>query len=83
MTKLHLQRHADQVARWPHTGRHIPAHFDDETVVVYQAYRPEIGHYAAKHGCFGGAFSLSRMSCASTSGSRKSSPEKNAASATA
>ena len=62
MTKLHLERHADQVARWPQTGRHILAQFDDETVVVYQAYRPEIGHHAAKHGRFGGAFSLSRMS---------------------
>ena len=38
------------------------AQFDDETVVVYQAYRPEIGHFAAKHGYFGGAFSLGRMS---------------------
>ena len=39
------------------------AQFDDETVVVYQAYRPSIGEYAAEHGHFGGPdFSLSRMS---------------------
>jgi Domain of unknown function (DUF4291) len=31
-------------------------------VVVYQAYRPEIGHFAARHGYFGGSFSLGRMS---------------------
>jgi hypothetical protein len=31
-------------------------------VVVYQAYRPEIGHFAAEHGHFGGGFSLGRMS---------------------
>jgi hypothetical protein len=31
-------------------------------VVVYQAYRPEIGHFAAQHGYFGGSFSLDRMS---------------------
>jgi hypothetical protein len=31
-------------------------------VIVYQAYRPAIGHFAAKHGYFGGDFSLNRMS---------------------
>ena len=30
--------------------------------MVYQAYRPAIGRYAAEHGRFGGEFSLSRMS---------------------
>jgi len=44
------------------SGRHILAQFDDEAVVVYQAYRPEIGHFAARNGYFGGAFSLGRMS---------------------
>src|SRR5215831_2056429 len=51
-----------QVARWPQTGRHILAQFDETSVVVYQAYRPAIGHYAASHGHFGGEFSFSRMS---------------------
>src|SRR3954447_61697 len=51
-----------QDARWPRSGRHILAQFDAESVVVYQAYRPEIGHFAARHGYFGGAFSLGRMS---------------------
>jgi hypothetical protein len=51
-----------QVARWPASGRHILAQFDAESVVVYQAYRPEIGHFASRHGYFGGAFSLNRMS---------------------
>jgi Domain of unknown function (DUF4291) len=44
------------------SGRHILAQFDDDSVIVYQAYRPAIGHFAAKHGYFGGQFSLSRMS---------------------
>jgi len=35
---------------------------DAETIVVYQAYRPSIGRYAAEKGHFGGEFSLSRMS---------------------
>lgn len=30
--------------------------------MVYQAYRSEIGLFAARHGFFGGAFSLGRMS---------------------
>lgn len=51
-----------QVERWPKSGRHILAQCDSDSVVVYQAYRPEIGHYAAKHGRFGGPFSYSRMS---------------------
>jgi hypothetical protein len=51
-----------QDARWPRSGRHILAQFDADSVVVYQAYRPEIGHFAAQHGYFGGEFSLKRMS---------------------
>lgn len=51
-----------QRARWPRRGRHILAQFDAATVVVYQAYRPAIGQYAAAQGRFGGEFSLSRMS---------------------
>lgn len=51
-----------QVARWPKSGRHILAQFDDESVVVYQAYKPVIGHFAATNGYFGREFSLNRMS---------------------
>ncbi len=51
-----------QVKRWPLSGRHILAQFDDTSVVVYQAFRPAIGHFAAQYGYFGGEFSLQRMS---------------------
>lgn len=51
-----------QTARWPSSGRHILAHFDDESIIAYQAYRPAIGHFAARNGFFGGEFSLNRMS---------------------
>jgi hypothetical protein len=51
-----------QQSRWPASGRHILAQFDAGSVVVYQAYRPEIGRFAARHGCFGGDFRLGRMS---------------------
>ncbi|WP_406698980.1 DUF4291 domain-containing protein [Singulisphaera sp. Ch08] len=50
-----------QKDRWPRIGRHILAQFDDESVVVYQAYSQAIGHFAARHGYFGGGFSTSRM----------------------
>ena len=60
--KLKTEPYLEQRQRWPASGRHILAQFDDESVVVYQAYRPEIGHFAAEHGYFGGAFSLDRMS---------------------
>ena len=61
-TPLPVEPYPDQAALWPKTGRHILAQFDNETVLVYQAYRPAIGHYAAEHGHFGGDFSYSRMS---------------------
>jgi hypothetical protein len=54
--------HGDVAATWPGSGRHVLASFDEATVVVYQAYRPSIGRFAATHGFFGGDFSFSRMS---------------------
>ena len=59
---MRLERYHDQKKRWPASGRHILAQFDDTNIVVYQAYRPAIGHYAAKNQVFGGEFSFSRMS---------------------
>jgi Domain of unknown function (DUF4291) len=50
-----------QTQRWPQRGQHILAHFDITSVVVYQAYRPSIGHYAVQHQTFGGEFSFTRM----------------------
>jgi hypothetical protein len=62
MTSLRLDSLQAQVARWPASGRHVLAQYDDDSVVVYQAYRPSIGRFAAEHGFFGGEFSLGRMS---------------------
>jgi hypothetical protein len=59
---LPIARYLDQAATWPNEGRHILAHSDADSIVVYQAYRPSIGRYAIKHGAFGGEFSYSRMS---------------------
>ena len=60
--RLLTSQYLVQRKRWPTEGRHILAQYDGDSVVVYQAYRPEIGHFAAQHGYFGGAFKLDRMS---------------------
>lgn len=60
---MKFERYEEQIARWPRAGRHILAHHDDETIVVYQAYRPSIGRWVVEHGKLGGPdFSFSRMS---------------------
>ncbi|KAH3692479.1 uncharacterized protein LOC127863366 [Dreissena polymorpha] len=49
-------------SEWPRRGRHILAQFDEETIVVYQAFRSDIAEYAVKHGKFGGpSYSYTRM----------------------
>jgi Domain of unknown function (DUF4291) len=60
--KLPTERYLTQVTTWPSEGKHILAHYDADTIVVYQAYRPSIGEYAIKHCAFGGGFSYARMS---------------------
>jgi len=59
---LPIERYVEQVSRWPAEGRHILAHHDAETIIVYQAYRPSIGEHAITHGVFGNGFSYARMS---------------------
>ncbi|HML21517.1 MAG TPA: DUF4291 domain-containing protein [Aggregatilinea sp.] len=65
--QLIVASYPDQAGRWPETGRHIMAQFDDRSVVVYQAFRPEIARFAAEHGYFGDEFSYTRMSWVKTS----------------
>jgi hypothetical protein len=60
---LQVESYRAQEARWPTSGRHILAQVDERSVVVYQAYRPSIGRWAAEHGRLGGGgFSFERMS---------------------
>lgn len=59
---LLTENYLEQMKRWPTAGRHVLAQYDEETVIVYQAYRAAIAEYAVQHGRFGGAFSFSRMS---------------------
>eukprot|EP00760_Papus_ankaliazontas_P024355 PhM_4_TR225/c0_g2_i1/m.100129 len=41
-----------QKTLWPVAGRHIVAHFDETSVVVYQAYNATIAQKAATHQAF-------------------------------
>ncbi len=59
---LTSETYGEQVRLWPKEGRHILAQYDEDTVIVYQAYSPSIGRYAAEYGVFGGSFRYSRMS---------------------
>lgn len=52
----------EQLKTWEQTGKHILAQYDDNSIIVYQAYRPSIAEYAIKHQKFGGDFKLTRMS---------------------
>jgi hypothetical protein len=58
---IDTESYTQQVARWPQDGRVILAQFDADSIVVYQAYRPAIGNFAAENGYFGGPFKLTRM----------------------
>ena len=62
LSSLTHRAYSEQVAEWPVSGRHIMAQFDDDSIIVYQAYRESIGRYAVEHQVFGGDFSYSRMS---------------------
>lgn len=61
--KLEVEPYLAQTRQhWPASGRVILANFDESSIVVYQAYRPAIGHFAATNQYFGGEFNLGRMS---------------------
>jgi hypothetical protein len=60
--KLRVTSYDRQQRTWPAHGRAILAQFDDQDIVVYQAYNPAIAQFAVNNGRFGGGFSFSRMS---------------------
>ena len=60
--ELNTLPYLKQESIWPKDGRHILAQYDNNSIIVYQAYRPAIANYALKHGYFGGEFKLTRMS---------------------
>jgi hypothetical protein len=60
--QLLIGMYHQQAGIWPASGRHILAQYDDETIIVYQAYRESTGRFAAEYGYFEKDFSYSRMS---------------------
>jgi len=58
---LRINKYTEQTKAWPKQGKHILAQYDDNSIVVYQAYRKSIGRFAAENQFFGGDFSYSRM----------------------
>ncbi|WP_431110210.1 DUF4291 domain-containing protein [Winogradskyella poriferorum] len=59
--KLKIKLYNKQIEKWPQQGHHIMAQYDDEKIIVYQSYRPEIGNFAVQNQYFGASFSLNRM----------------------
>jgi uncharacterized protein DUF4291 len=59
---MRTRPYLEQLPTWPPSGRHILAQFDDDSIYVYQAYRPAIANYAVTNQRFGGEFSYNRMS---------------------
>lgn len=60
--ELKTKLYKEQLEQWPQSGKCILAQYTDEHVVVYQAYKPSIGKFAAENQYFGGDFSFTRMS---------------------
>ena len=58
-----IAKYTEQSTNWPSSGQHVLASFDQDSIIVYQAYKPSIGQYAIEHGRLGGPdFSFTRMS---------------------
>jgi hypothetical protein len=57
------EKYEEQKKEWPQVGRHVVAQFDEDSVVVYQAYTNVIGAYAVENKKFSGcsAFNEKRM----------------------
>lgn len=59
---MEYKSYKEQEKIWPSEGQYILANYDENSISVYQAYRPTIADYAVKHQKFGGEFSFNRMS---------------------
>jgi hypothetical protein len=58
-----VERYSVQKDLWPQSGRHILAQYNDEAILVYQAYNEQIADYAVKNQKLNGPhWSSTRMS---------------------
>ena len=59
---MNTENYINQEQLLPQSGNYITANYDDASITVYQAFKPEIAHYAIVNQTFGGpAFSFRRM----------------------
>lgn len=60
---MKTEKYTTQKERLPKTGRQIIGCKEDENIIVYQAFNPQIANYAVANQRFGGnAYSFNRMS---------------------
>ncbi|KAJ5074062.1 hypothetical protein M0811_00690 [Anaeramoeba ignava] len=63
MQNIPVELYKEQIKTWPEKGKHIMANYDEESVIVYQAFNKEIAEGAVKNNEFKeeNGYSLSRM----------------------
>jgi hypothetical protein len=54
MITLKTELYISQLPQWPKSGCHIMGQIDNNSIIVYQAFKPSIANYAVKHQKFGG-----------------------------
>lgn len=60
---MQFKKYQDQVSEWPRKGNHILANYDDDHIMVYQAFNEDIGYDAIKcQSLEGDSFDKNRMS---------------------
>lgn len=60
--EFHLKSYNEQTKEWPGSGKHIMAQYDDDSIIVYQAFNDKIADFAVKNQYFGGSdYSTTRM----------------------
>eukprot|EP00029_Vermamoeba_vermiformis_P008132 TRINITY_DN3716_c0_g1_i1.p1 TRINITY_DN3716_c0_g1~~TRINITY_DN3716_c0_g1_i1.p1 ORF type:complete len:228 (-),score=37.67 TRINITY_DN3716_c0_g1_i1:43-726(-) len=64
---LLTERYEDQLEIWPKKGQHVLAQYDDDTIIVYQAFKPSIAQWAVTNQKFGGPdYNTTRMTWVKT-----------------
>jgi hypothetical protein len=59
---LRLKSYYEQTFEWPKKDRHILAQYDEDSIIVYQAFNKKIADWAVKNQYFGGPdYSTTRM----------------------
>ena len=60
--ELILKSYKEQTFEWPKVGRYILGQFDEDSIIVYQAFNKKIADWAIKNQYFGGPdYSTTRM----------------------